>query len=192
MNRHEIPMPGPAAEFAAGLRARLPVLDTPRTRLRPPVLADFDAWAEVLCGPSTGYLGGPFDRDDAFMEFAGSVGGWLLRGHGPWTVEDKETGEVLGFVILGFEPGDDEVELGYLFRPSAEGRGLAFEAASAARDHALSVLNLPALVSYVAEGNTRSDRLAARLGARADGVLSGCTVWRHHPRPTTSAQGALA
>ena len=91
-------------------------------RLRAPRLADMDAWVEVLCGSATEFMGGPFTRDEAFMEFAGSVGGWLLRGHGPWTVEDKATGDVLGFVILGFEPGDLEPELGYLFRPMAEGR----------------------------------------------------------------------
>ena len=35
--------------------------------------------------------------------------------------------------MLGFEPGDKEVELGFLFRPMAEGRGLAEEAARLAR-----------------------------------------------------------
>lgn len=179
---HERPVAGPAADFAAALRAQLPVLDTPRTRLRAPVLTDFDAWAEVLCGPATAFLGGPFDRDEAYMEFAASMGSWLLRGHGPWTVEDKATGEVLGFVILGLEPGDEEPELGYLFRPMAEGRGLAHEAALAARDHGLATLALPSLVSMVGLGNTRSDRLARRLGARPDGIRQGCTVWRHFPQ----------
>lgn len=187
MNPHEVPIPGLAADFAADLRARLPVLETERTRLRAPVLSDFDAWAEVLCGPATEFLGGPCSRDDAFMEFAASVGGWLLRGHGPWTVEDRTTGEVLGFVILGFEPGDAEVELGYLFRPSGQGRGLATEAVAAARAHALDHLRLPSLVSYVASGNARSHALARRLAAVADGELSGCTIWRHHPQ-----QGAIA
>lgn len=174
-------MPGPAAAFAAALSAQIPVLETARTRLRSPGLADLDAWVAVLCGPATEYLGGPFTRDEAFAEFATSTGLWLLRGHGLWTVEDRGTGAVLGFVLIGFEPGDLEPELGYLFLPEAQGRGLAREAAAAARAHALDVLRLPALVSYVAQGNTRSDALARALGARPDGLHQDCTVWRHHP-----------
>jgi RimJ/RimL family protein N-acetyltransferase len=129
---------------------------------------DFEAWAEVLCGPAGSWLDGPFDRDAAFVEFAASVGLWLLRGHGVWTVEASADGAVLGFVLIGFEPGDAEPELGYLFRPAAEGQGFATEAATAALAHARDTLRLAALVSYVAPGNHRSAALAKRLGARRD------------------------
>ncbi len=182
MTPHEHPIPGPAADFAAELSACLPVLETDRTRLRAPRLSDFDAWAEVLTGPATAFLGGPFTRDQAFVEFGAAIGMWLLRGFGPWTVELRNGGAVLGFVMLGFEPGDLEPELGYLFLAVAEGQGLAHEAAEAARNHALTVLRLPSLVSYVAPGNTRSDALALRLGAHEDGVTGDCTIWRHHPK----------
>jgi RimJ/RimL family protein N-acetyltransferase len=177
---HEIPTGGAAADFAAKLAAAIPVIETQRLRLRAPRLADFDAWAEVLCGPAGPHLGGPFDRDDAFTEFAAACGTWLLRGHGPWTVEPRAGGAPLGFVLIGFEPGDREPELGFLFRPEAEGRGLAAEAARAALDHARAA-GLPALVSYVAPDNGRSLALVRRLGARRDGTLDGCEVWRHLP-----------
>jgi RimJ/RimL family protein N-acetyltransferase len=180
---HETPVPGPAADFAASLAARVPVIDTPRLRLRAPRLTDAPAWIAIFTGPDAPFLLGAMTRDEAFRDFAATAGQWLLRGHGPWTVEDKAEGGVLGFVLIGFEPGDAEPELGYLFLPEARGRGLAFEAAQAARDHALNSLRLPSLVSYVAQGNTRSDLLAQRLGAWADGLCGGCTVWRHHPLP---------
>ena len=183
---HETPIPGPAADFAGLLSARIPVLETARTRLRAPRLSDMDAWTEVLCGPATEHLGGPFTRDAAFAEFATTTALWLLRGHGLWTVEARD-GQVLGFVLIGFEPGDEEPELGYLFRPIAQGQGLACEAAIAARDFALKTLRLPSLVSYVAVDNAPSNALAARLGACADGALSGCTIWRHHPSPQQGA-----
>lgn len=178
---HERAIPGAAAGFAATLCAHLPVLETARLRLRAPVLADFDAWAEILCGPAGPHLGGPFSRDDAFVEFLAACGGWLLRGHGPWTAQPKAGGAALGFVLIGFEPGDEEPELGYLFTPAATGQGLAFEAASAALDHARQ-LRLPSLVSYVAPENLRSQRLAGRLGAVPDGSLDGSQVWRHFPK----------
>jgi RimJ/RimL family protein N-acetyltransferase len=143
------------------------------------MIADFPHWADIYLGPSAPFIGGPFTRDDAFVDFMASVGNWPLRGFGPWTVDRLSNGETVGFVILGFEPGDREVELGFLFRPVGEGLGLAFEAASVIRDHARDTLCLPSLVSYVADGNDRSARLAARLGAVADGRVDGCTVWRH-------------
>lgn len=176
---HETPIPGPAADFAATLAAQVPQIETARLRLRAPRLSDFDAWAEVLCGPATAWLGGPFSRDEAFTEFLASCGLWLLRGHGVWAVEPKAGGDVLGFVLLGFEPGDREVELGYLFRASGEGQGYASEAARALRDHAFTALAMDQLVSYVATENAPSSRLAARLGAMCEGVDDGTQVWVH-------------
>ena len=124
-----------AAAFAAALCAQLPVLETACLRLRAPHMGDFDAWAEILCGPAAQVVGGPVTRDEAFAEFA-SLGTWLLRGHGLWTVEPLAGGAPLGFVLIGFEPGDREPELVNLFRSTAEGQSHAFEAATAARDHA--------------------------------------------------------
>jgi RimJ/RimL family protein N-acetyltransferase len=176
---HERPIPGPAADFAATLAAELPVIETARLRLRAPCLSDFDAWAEILTGPAGPHLGGPFDRDDAFTEFAAACGLWLLRGHGVLTVEPLAGGQVLGFVLIGFEPGDQEPELGYLFRPMAEGQGYATEAARALRDHAVGPLGLATLVSYIDPENPRSIRLAERLGAVRAGDLDGAQVWLH-------------
>jgi RimJ/RimL family protein N-acetyltransferase len=176
---HERPIPGPAANFAATLAAELPVIETERLRLRAPHLSDFDAWAEIFTGPAGPHLGGPFDRDDAFTEFAATCGLWLLRGHGLWTVEPKAGGEVLGFVLIGFEPGDQVPELGYLFRPMAEGQGFATEAARALRDHAVGPMGLADLVSYIDPENPRSIRVAERLGAVRAADFDGAQVWVH-------------
>jgi RimJ/RimL family protein N-acetyltransferase len=176
---HERPIPGPAADFAVVLAAQLPVIETARLRLRAPRLSDFDAWAEIFTGPAGPHLGGPFDRDDAFTEFAATCGLWLLRGHGVWTVEPKTDGDVLGFVLIGFEPGDQVPELGYLFRPAVEGRGYATEAARALRDHAVGPMGLKDLVSYIDPENARSIRVAERLGAVLAGEFDGAQVWVH-------------
>jgi RimJ/RimL family protein N-acetyltransferase len=176
---HELPTPGPAADFAASLAARLPVIETARLRLRAPRLADFDAWAEIFTGPAGPHLGGPFDRDDAFTEFAATCGLWLLRGHGTLTVEPLSGGAPLGFVLIGFEPGDQEPELGYLFRPAAERQGYATEAARALRDHAFAAMGLDRLVSYIDPENARSQRVAERLGAVRGADHDGAQVWLH-------------
>jgi RimJ/RimL family protein N-acetyltransferase len=176
---HEWPIPGPAADFAAVLAAQLPAIETARLRLRAPVLSDFDAWAEIFTGPAGPHLGGPFDRDAAFAEFAATCGLWILRGHGLLTVEPKSGGVVLGFVLIGFEPGDQEPELGYLFRQAAEGQGYATEAAAAMRDHAFGALGMDRLVSYIDPENARSTRVAERLGATRTGDFDGAQVWVH-------------
>jgi len=187
---HEMPPTGAMAELAARLRGAVPTLEADRTRLRAMRIEDFPAWAEILCSDRARWMDGPYTRDTAFVEFEATAGAWPLRGHGGWTVEDRATGEVLGFVCLNMEPSDRETELGFFFREAAEGRGVAFEAASAARDWAWSMA-LPSLVSYVDPANARSARLAERLGARRDAAAEawfagtpdeGVAVFRH-PRP---------
>lgn len=178
---HEIAIPGPAATFAATLSGMLPEIETARLRLRAPMLSDFDAWAEIFTGPAGPHLGGPFDRDAAFTEFAATCGLWLLRGHGLWTVELKSGGDPLGFVLIGFEPGDQEPELGYLFRPTAEGQGFATEAARGLRDHAFVAMGMDRLVSYIDPENLGSIRVVERLGATRDTDFDGAQVWVHRP-----------
>jgi RimJ/RimL family protein N-acetyltransferase len=178
---HETPIPGPAADLAARLSAAVPVLETAHLRLRLPALADFDAWAAVFTTEVSRFMDGPYDRSDAFTDFAASVGTWLLRGHGPLAVEDKATGATLGFVLIGFEPGDLEPELGWFLLPAAEGRGIAAEAAIALRAYAFDRLGMTRLVSYIAPENTRSRALAARLGAVVEGTVDGCEAWVHRP-----------
>ncbi|TNC46801.1 GNAT family N-acetyltransferase [Rubellimicrobium rubrum] len=181
------PQPGPAADLAEKLCALVPALETERLRLRAPTLADFPAWAEILCSPRSVHMDGPYTRDEAFTEFAATVGSWLLRGHGPWTIESRASGEVLGFVCLNMEPSDQEPELGYFLREGAEGHGFAAEATFAARAQGWA-LGLPSLVSYIDPPNARSVALAERLGARrdrqAEAALAGtgsegALVYRH-------------
>jgi len=184
---HEIPPTGRPAELARDAGDPLPLIHTLRTTLRIPVLADLPAWYAILCTDRSVYMDGPCTRDEAFTEFAASVGSWLLRGFGAFAVEDRATRAVLGFACLNMEPGDREPELGYFFLPQAEGRGLAFEATAALRDWAIAN-GLPSLVSYTDPANTRSNALAARLGARRDLAAEsafigtegeGVQVWRH-------------
>jgi RimJ/RimL family protein N-acetyltransferase len=164
--RHELPTPGPAAEIATVFRALVPQFETGRTRLRAPRVGDFEAYAEIVCGERGSYIGGPMSREDAWFDFASLSSSWMLYGHGGWSVVARDTGELLGFVVLGLEPGDLDVELGFLFRAGAEGKGYAREAAERVRNWAFSHLELTALDSYVDARNARCIALAKRLGAK--------------------------
>lgn len=184
---HECPIPGPAADFALALRAHLPMLETARLRLRAPTLGDFEPWAEIFTTPASVYMDGPCSREQAFVDFAASVSIWLLRGHGPLAIVEKASGTTLGFVQIGFEPGDEEPELGWFVVPRAEGQGFVQEAASALREYAFGALGMARLVSYIDPRNVRSRRLAQRLGAVLEGSVDGSEAWVHRPVAQTGS-----
>ncbi|MEM7318129.1 MAG: GNAT family N-acetyltransferase [Pseudomonadota bacterium] len=184
----EQPSIGAAAFLADQMAALVPDIRTQRLLLRAPRIDDFDAYAEIACGPRGVHMGGPMTRAEAWYDFASMTAGWLLRGHGLWTISLLASGECLGFVLLGFEPGDAEPELGFMLCKSAEGQGFAAEAAEAARRYGFEELNLPALASYIAQDNARSIALAERLGAISEAPVSQedgeekSLIFRH-PRP---------
>lgn len=185
---HECPPRGPAAALAQRISAQIPVLETARLRLRAPRITDFQFYARIACSQRARFMGGPMTREEAWDDFARTCSVWLWRGHGAWVMVGKADGAPLGVVLLGFEPGDQDPELGIALIQAAEGRGLALEAAQAARDYAFRSLELPRLVSCVFPENTRSIALMERMGARREpALLNGNLVYRHRP-PTGKVQ----
>ena len=166
----ETPRSGAASLFAIALQGHLPTLATDRLLLRAPRVSDFDTYAQIACTSRGAHLGGPMRREDAWLDFSQMTSTWLLHGHGLWTI--GHAGDIAGFVVLGFEPGDQEPELGFMLTKQAEGRGIAFEAASAALSHAFDTLGWATLVSYIDPANSRSIALATRLGAQPDGTIT--------------------
>ncbi|WP_299048268.1 GNAT family N-acetyltransferase [uncultured Tateyamaria sp.] len=169
----ETPRTGAASLFAVALQGHLPILATDRLILRAPRVTDFDTYAGIACTDRGKHLGGPMTREDAWLDFSQMTSTWLLHGHGLWTI--GHAGDIAGFVVLGFEPGDAEPELGYLLTTQSEGKGLAFEAAQAALSHAWDTLGWSTLVSYIDPANTRSIKLAQKLGALPDGEITDHT-----------------
>jgi RimJ/RimL family protein N-acetyltransferase len=183
----ETPPTGPSADLAAAVAAAIPVINTPRTRLRAMRLADFGAWADILCSDRAWGMDGPYARDEAFDEFAITTAFWQLHGFGFWTITDRTTDAVLGFCGLNMEVSNREPELGYFLTEEAEGRGLAREAVAAALAWART-RGLPSLVSYIDPENDRSIAVATALGAvrdpQAEADFAGTddsdiSVWRH-------------
>lgn len=183
----ERPPVGIPADQAARTAASVPVLETARLHLRALRAADFDVWAPIACTERGAYIGGPMSREDAWFDFIQLAASWMLHGFGGWTITMKGSDIPLGFVLIGFEPGDREPELGWLLSEAAEGQGIAEEAARAVRAFA-DRLGLRSLVSYIDNANTRSSALAGRLAARPDMAATHAldakarfTVWRHLP-----------
>lgn len=186
MRPWELPPDPPAAGVAARLAAQVPAITTERFRLRAPRIGDFPVYARFLLDEPLSDATSQTARREAWLDFCQLAAGWLLRGIGPWTVESRAGGAPLGAAVLNHEYGDPETELGWVVAEGAEGRGIATEAAGAARAHAFATLGLTTLVSYVDPANARSAAVALRLGAVRDPAAEAALghevlVFRHFP-----------
>src|SRR5690606_35514779 len=121
-----------------------------------------------FASPRSAFVGGPQSRAESWRSFAAYAGHWSLRGYGPFAVEEKATGIYCGRTGPYFPEGWPEPELAWTLMDHAEGRGIAAEAARAARLWAYRSLGWTTAVSVIARGNVRSAALAERLGARRE------------------------
>ena len=160
-----------------------PVVETQDLILRGYREDDFEAFAAFGASDRAQFVGGPQTRWDSWRAFLAGIGHWHLRGYGMWMVEHRETGGIAGRVGIINQDGWEEPELGWHIYEGFEGRGFAYQACVAARSYAASHFGMNGLVSHIDAANTRSVRLAERLGAafERDSELLGkpCQVWRH-------------
>ena len=169
----------------------IPTLATERLTLRAPKPSDFEAYAAFRASPRSVWVGGPQSRREAFTGFCALWGHWAARGYGRWMVADRETDAPLGVVGLLFPEDWPEPEIAWSLFDGAEGRGVACEAALAARGHAYETLGWTTAISLIAPGNARSAALAERLGCvwerdHAHPDFGRMPLWRH-PGPEAAA-----
>jgi ribosomal-protein-alanine N-acetyltransferase len=153
-----------------GTTLHIPELRTERFLLRAAKPSDFDAYAEFRASDRVRMMGGPNDRDEAFADLCYGVGQWQIRGYGLWIIADRATDAPLGVTGFYYPEYWAAPEISWAVFEAAEGKGVAFEAASAARDYAFDALGWKRVISAIIPGNTRSIALAERLGATRDGT----------------------
>ena len=146
----------------------IPTLITERLVLRPPVLADFPAYAVFLASSRSRFMGGPCQGFLAWGMFCHDLACWQMFGHGGLMIELRASGQCIGQVGINHGPEFPEKELGWLLYEGFEKEGYATEAARALREWAFKDLQLTTLVSYVDPGNLSSIAVAQRLGAVRD------------------------
>jgi RimJ/RimL family protein N-acetyltransferase len=162
----------------------VPRLETERLILRVNRMEDFEPYAAFCASPRAAMRGGIRNRLEAFRALASEIGHWQLRGYGWWGIEEKATGAYAGQVGLYYPEGWPEPELGWLVMDGFEGWGIAHEAALRVLRYAYETLGWTRLASCIRPGNTRSIRLAERLGATfdRDDLIAGeipCRVYLH-------------
>ena len=89
-------------------------------------------------------------------------------GHCFWALEERATGDFLGFCGLKIMPDgcglDGEIEAGWRLKRAAWGKGYAREAAAASLGWGFANLDVPRIVAMTVTDNTRSWGLMERLG----------------------------
>jgi RimJ/RimL family protein N-acetyltransferase len=148
-----------------------PTLLTDRLILRPHVLADLDAMTRLWGDPEvTRHItGAPQTSAETWQRLQRQVGHWALMGYGYWAVTDR-AGAFLGSVGLADHrraldpPCDLAPEAGWALVPAAHGRGIGFEAMSAALAWADAYIDAPCSHCIVSPGHAASLALARKLG----------------------------
>jgi RimJ/RimL family protein N-acetyltransferase len=168
-------------------------LRTARLTMRRPVPSDWPAFLAFMMSDRSNAFGSHRDLARAFRSFAAELGHWDIFGYGMWAVTLQDDDKAIGLIGPWTPPDWPEPEVGWMIlSDKAEGTGIATEAARAAIRHAYDVLGWPTVVSYIGPENTRSIRLAEKLGALLDPAApqpkpdAPVLVYRH-PRPGADA-----
>lgn len=89
---------------------------------------------------------------------------YRTRGYGMFALEDRTSGEVVGFCGLVHPGGQVDVEIKYALSRPTWGRGLATEAVRALLAHGASAHGLTHVIATVAPGNLASQRVLEKAG----------------------------
>jgi RimJ/RimL family protein N-acetyltransferase len=150
------------------------VLETARLALRPYSIDHFDDYYRMVSDQEVMRFisASPISAEDAWSRLLKHIGHWTAFGFGIFAVEERATARFLGEVgvaksrrSLGFG-FDHSPEAGWVFTREAAGRGLAFEAATAAHSWFQSVEGNIRTVCLITPANLPSLRLAERLDYR--------------------------
>ncbi len=187
--RHGQP-PGEMPATAAAVTIDVPVLETPRLRLRRFVLDDYAAICAIHADAETmRHLGDGKPRDPAltWSQMCMWTGAHALGRGGWFAITRRSDGILIGRSGVNAQPAWPEPELAYTIARAHWRQGFAQEAAGAVRDWAWRSLAPRTLASLVKTGNIASSRVAAKLGAHLTGTLTfeGKPTERwEYPRPT--------
>ena len=99
---------------------------------------------------------------------ASMAGHWLLRGYGPYALEEKSTGTVLGTVGLWYPLEWPEPEIKWALARRHWGHGYASEAVRVVQGMAQECLPDLRLISLIDSRNEFSIRLALAVGAHLE------------------------
>jgi RimJ/RimL family protein N-acetyltransferase len=153
-------------------------IETERLILRPLASSDLQEVLALYREPAVIEFLGPASPAGARERLARCERGWREHGHDHLAMIERSSGGFLGRVGLRHWPQFGETEVGWAMFGDAQGRGYATEAARACLTWGFANFPLPYITAMIRPDNSRSLRVAQRLGMRAirDDVLYGSPV----------------
>lgn len=156
------------------MKYRIPEqLETERLLLRIFREADWQAlheyYSDEACIKYT--IGRILTEAESWREMAIRTGHWLLRGYGPYAVEEKSSGTVIGIVGLWYPLEWPEPEITWHLVRRYWGKGFAREAVRSVRNMAFEYVPELPLISFIHPENSASIKLALALNAKFEKTM---------------------
>jgi ribosomal-protein-alanine N-acetyltransferase len=145
------------------------ILITDRLCLRRIQASDISTLLDLWSDPDvTKHLGGPRDREKIKPLFEEDVENPFAHEYDLWPVEEIQTNEVIGYCgLLEKEvDGENEIEINYIFNPSAWGKGYAQEIGKGIVEYAFRVKKLERLIALIKPENKASEFVAKKIGMK--------------------------
>ena len=128
-------------------------------------------------------VGKAFTEGETWRVMASIIGHWQLRGYGPYAVEEKAIGKVIGNIGFWYPIDFPSPEILWGLARDYHGKGFASEAVRAVQAAGKEYLPDIAFVSFIHKDNLASIQLAEAVGAVFEegidfkGEMTG--VYRH-------------
>jgi RimJ/RimL family protein N-acetyltransferase len=149
----------------------VPVIETPRLRLRAHTLADYENYCAMWADPvvTQFILGKPSTREETWARMLRHAGHWSMLGFGSWLIEEKMTGDLVGEVGLfdyhrDLNPPIATPEVGWILSPAKHGKGYATEAVLAIIEWGGRHFAENELTAIIAPENEASLNVARKCG----------------------------
>ncbi|MDM0076859.1 GNAT family N-acetyltransferase [Variovorax sp. J2P1-59] len=160
--------------------------DTERLHLRQWRATDREPFAQLNADPRVmEFFPAPLSRAESDAVADRCAQGIVERGWGFWVVEERASGNPIGFTGLNVPRADLPcspcVEIGWRLAREYWGKGYATEAARGALRVGFGRLALPEIVAFTAVPNLPSEAVMKRLGMVADGTFEHPAIPGGHP-----------
>lgn len=143
----------------------IPTLETKRLILRTPFDNDASAYeAFYMDGEASKFSGGPLSQSASRKKLARDLEHWKLRGHGRWTLQRKDSDEVVGSCGIVWPEGWPRSELTWWIGASSRRMGFAKEASLAAIEFGYAVLGWDLVETHMKDANLAAKALVLALG----------------------------
>lgn len=128
-------------------------------------------------------LGRALSEGESWRMTSTLAGHWLLRGYGPYALEEKATGEMVGTAGLWYPTDFPEREIKWAVNPRHWRKGYASEAARAVLRMARETYPDDPPISFIHRDNEASIRVALSVGAVLESEMdfrgARFAVYRH-------------